>query len=163
VEGVLSVNSEVDVRYPEGLPIPTDQETEARIVTLLDWSSDVDASNVRVNVVAGLVTLQGSVGSYWQKQRAERLASGVNGVMDIKNRLVVVPERAPVDETVADWIVSALDRNPHVDVDSIHVRVDKGAVRLSGTVPNWAGFVAAEEDVKRTAGVTEVRNELVIE
>jgi osmotically-inducible protein OsmY len=162
VWGVQSIDAKLDVHYPTSVGLPTDEEIKDRIVNVIEWGSDVDAADVSVQVLEGLATLQGSVESCWQKQRAEELAAGVTGVRDIKNNLVVVPKKTSLDKAIADWILSALDRETYVDVDSVHVTVDKGSVHLEGTVPNRAGYVAAEESVKRTAGVTDVRNDLAI-
>jgi osmotically-inducible protein OsmY len=57
----------------------------------LTEAGDVDATDIEVKVVAGVVTLSGSVTSRIAKRRAEDLAEGVRGVNDVQNQLCIQP------------------------------------------------------------------------
>jgi hypothetical protein len=50
---------------------------------------DIDATDVEVAVVAGEVTLSGTVATRVQKRLAEDIADGVTGVNEVHNRLRV--------------------------------------------------------------------------
>lgn len=55
-----------------------------------DWlteADDVDASDIEVQVAAGVVTLSGVVESRYAKRRAEDLAESVSGVREVQNIL----------------------------------------------------------------------------
>src|SRR5947209_17041198 len=68
---------------------------DASLQTKLDKAfaadPDVSAANIDATVVNGRVTLVGTVGSDAVKQRAERLAYQVKGVLGVDNKIVVSP------------------------------------------------------------------------
>ncbi|TFF37496.1 BON domain-containing protein [Mucilaginibacter psychrotolerans] len=55
---------------------------------LLRYSATVD-QNIRVNIEANTITLNGTVQSYYQKEEAEKIAWNTPGVMLVKNELIV--------------------------------------------------------------------------
>jgi osmotically-inducible protein OsmY len=65
----------------------SDDRIEEDAHEALTWSHDVDASHIKVRVVGGEVTLEGSVNSWTQKRAAEDALGGVRGITDIHNRL----------------------------------------------------------------------------
>ena len=56
---------------------------------------DIDASDVTVRVENGEVTLEGTVESRRVKYLAEDVCEGIVGLVDVLNRLRVVPRREP--------------------------------------------------------------------
>jgi osmotically-inducible protein OsmY len=65
-------------------------ETIREIVNeLLTEHDGIDASDVDVRVENGEVTLEGMVGSRWEKRLAEDIALSCGGVHDVHNRLRV--------------------------------------------------------------------------
>jgi osmotically-inducible protein OsmY len=162
VLGVISVENNLDVRHPEDVSLPTDQEVEANIRSLLHWSPDVEATEIEVSVASGHVTLEGSVDAYWKKVRAEELASTMAGISGITNRLSVVPSKSLTDKWIAEDIQSALERDASIDDENVEVKVENGNVTLSGQIyTSWA-YRSLHEIVARTAGVVAVRNDLVL-
>lgn len=75
-------------RGPQGYSRSPDRITEDVNEHLMD-DHDVDATNVRVSVDDGEVTLEGTVRSRSEKRRAEDVAERVRGVRDVHNRLRV--------------------------------------------------------------------------
>jgi hypothetical protein len=55
----------------------------------LTWHGQIDATDVRVDVNGGVVTLNGSVNSRRKKRMAEDIAESVSRVMDVQNNLIV--------------------------------------------------------------------------
>ncbi len=53
---------------------------------------DVGGMNIDVNVTKGAVTLTGKVRTEKQKEKAEKVAKKVKGVVSVTNQLVVTPE-----------------------------------------------------------------------
>jgi osmotically-inducible protein OsmY len=141
---------------------PTDQELQVTIKDALLWDSDVDPSDITLTVVSGLVTLDGSVGSYGKKVKAGELAAGIKGVVQVINNLVVVPENGLVDRAVAKDISRALEGNPAVNPDTIDVGIQDGKVRLSGTVPGRRAYQAVEAIFRNIPGVVNIENDLII-
>ncbi|MFW6125756.1 MAG: BON domain-containing protein [Chloroflexota bacterium] len=161
--GVRSVNNELVVRHPPGIPQSRDDEISSRALEALRWNPDIDASSIDVSVAAGWVTLEGTVDAYWKKIRAEELVTDVWGVTGVTNALGVVPSESIDDQRIADDIIAALERNIHTDIDSVDVEVNNGVVFLSGVVPDSAAYVAAYHAAHYAAGVVDINNSPRIE
>jgi len=163
VAGVVGVENDLSVVFPPGSAVPSDERIRESIIRTLRWNPDFDTANIKVSVVSSVVTLEGTVDAYWKKRRAEDLVVGVTGVKEIVNALAVVPSEQVVDKAVAAEIVSAIDRHANVDARSVDVKVNDGKVTLSGTVNNWAAYIAAQDTAEHTTGVFEVENNLTID
>ena len=73
-------------------PAASDDSTlQQKIDTAIAADAAVAASNVDATVAGGRVRLTGTVGSEAVRQRAERLAYGVKGVLAVDNKIVVAP------------------------------------------------------------------------
>lgn len=160
VPGVLSVENDLHVRYPEPRRVPRDSEVRKDIENLFRCNVDIDAADIGVFVVDGSVTLEGTVESLWQKGKAEDLAATVTGV--ITNNIAVVPSKSFNDVIIADDILSALERNINVNVAYINVKVENGRVVLSGKAPNLLVYRTVYDTARHTRGVVEVENNLSI-
>lgn len=160
IPGVGRVEDRLTVRWPP-VYTPGDVELKENVDRALRWNPNIDAYRISTSVSDGVVSLDGAVDGFWKKQHAEKVASDVTGVVDVENRLAVVPTRRITDDAIASEIVNALKRNILVDSDSVDVRVANGVVTLSGSVPSWASVRAAREAAYRTAGVVDVRDNLI--
>ncbi len=161
VPGVGRVEDQLTVRWP---PVYTPSDTELRenVGRALRWDPNVDATRITVDASAGVVSLEGAVDSLWKKIHAERVASDVTGVMQVQNRLAVVPTRKITDEAIASDIVNSLKRNALVDAERVDVRVFNGTVTLSGSLPNWAALRAVRDTAFHTPGVVDVHDAMVV-
>ena len=74
--------------------IQTDDEVESAIVKGIVANPEVFAADLRVEAVAGVVTLWGSVKNEDAKATAEKIARAVPGVREVKNRLTIRPPKA---------------------------------------------------------------------
>ena len=110
----------------------------------------------------GLVTLEGSVDTYWKKVYAEDLASHIRGVVHIANKLTVVPTKRIVDGAIAREIMAALDRNVAVDSDSITVEVENSVVTLSGIQRSRAAKTAVFFTAVYTNGITHIHDRVTV-
>ncbi len=160
MEGVTNVTDHLTVRHISPPALPTDDEIRTAVENTLAWEPAIHEGDIRVSVANGVVTLEGTVETYWKKPYAENRVSGIRGILGIENKLAVVPSKKVEDEVVAQDVVAALDRDVLVDTEMVHVTVNDGVVTLSGTVPGWASRRAAEDDAALTVGVVGVRNEL---
>jgi osmotically-inducible protein OsmY len=160
IQGVTAVDNHIAV--VSSVPAPADLELESTILELLEWSSDIDIDTITVWVKDGHVTLEGTVGSYWQKDIAEDLVAKIKGVLDISDKLTVVPTMDVTDETISHHVVSTLERNLDPDSNSVDVKVQDGVVTLTGTVSGWPSRQAAGEIARQTGGVRHVNNVLMI-
>lgn len=83
-------------RGPQGYT-RSDERIKEDICERLSEHHYIDASQIRVEVSQGVVTLEGSVDDRWQKYQTEDLADATSGVKDIQNHLNV--SRAPRQST----------------------------------------------------------------
>ena len=162
IAGVTDVNNLLTVSIPTTIIVPADQEIRSNVENTLRWNTDVDSSNIDVTVNNGIVTLEGTVGAYWEKWRAENLASALGGVVMVENHLTVVPTESYTDQRIAEDIESALDRNLYVIAEDITVEVEKGVVTLTGTVPTYNARLEAYSAAINTLGVLQVKNNIVV-
>jgi osmotically-inducible protein OsmY len=82
--GVAGVSNEITLRAR-----PQSTNLKSHIERALRRSADLDARFIRVKVVDGLVTLEGAVGSWYARERAQDAAWMAPGVSAVRDLLVV--------------------------------------------------------------------------
>jgi osmotically-inducible protein OsmY len=148
----------------------------------------VDRFEITVTVVEGTALLYGTVDSYFERNRADDLASRVFGVVDVTNHLRVdfdtsstydpyvddayvgqdalagYERRAPLktDAEIEDAIESHLWWSPFVNSDNVTVSVTNGIATLTGTVGSWSERQAATKNAY-DGGATLVSNDLTVD
>jgi osmotically-inducible protein OsmY len=97
IPGVRGVLNHIEVS-----PKTTLRDVRRRIVQALHRNADLDARHIDVKVSGDGVTLTGTVGSWSQRDAAERGAGSAPGIRTVDNRIAVVPvephEIEPPDE-----------------------------------------------------------------
>ncbi|HEX2957676.1 MAG TPA: BON domain-containing protein [Chitinispirillaceae bacterium] len=162
VSGVTAVDNRLDIVFPPEFKRPSDEAILESVKRLLAWDPDIFLERIDAFVHEGRVILEGSVDTLWKKYRAEKLVRDAGGVMVVVNKLVVIPSGENSDERIGQDIISIFNRNSVLDVNSIAVEVQKGIVRLIGTVSGRTAFDVAEDIARYTQGVVNVDNQLVI-
>lgn len=82
------------------------------------------------------------------------------GVVDIENKLTVVPTAKVTDQVIAPEIMNAVDRSDAVNVDAVDIKVKDGVATVSGELPNRAAYEAVLECAYNTFGVKDVKDRL---
>lgn len=133
-----------------------------RVWEELAWHRGLDASDIRVSVTGGAVTLSGTVRSYPEKSDAERAAKLVPGARLVTNELIVsLPSGSEkTDEELGDAVRRALAWDVSVPSDKIKATVREGCVTLEGAVARDCERAAAERAVSYLRGVKAVANRL---
>ncbi len=162
VAGVASVANNLDVQMPSTKSIPKDAKIRENVQMSLSINSDVESYKIDVEVDNGWVTLEGTVNAFWEKISAEEEVLDINGVLGVSNNLAVVPTENYLDETIAENIVDALERNALVTADDIDVTVENGIVTLEGVVKTFSIKKAVYESALYTQGVTGVDNRIIV-
>lgn len=139
----------------------TDVRVRNAVVQQLDWDPEVDASGVGVAAKDGVVTLTGTVPTYFDKLAAERVANGVRGVRGVANDLEVRLRLATTDAEIAAEAVRAL-RLRHNVPPEVQVAVHDGHVTLTGTVTWLFQRQQAERAVRHVKGVRGVFNHITV-
>jgi osmotically-inducible protein OsmY len=179
--GVTSVDNQLEVTAE----VPgSDAELEERIRAALARNPLIRASEIEVDVKAGVVTLDGTVTNAAEKAEAEDVAATIDGVTEVENELFVsrpfgiscssyyqpyfphvyCPGYAPSIPLRSDPEILADIRNeffwsPFVDSDRVQVLVDDGRVTLTGQVDTHRERVEAVSNAFQ-GGAIAVNDEL---
>lgn len=86
VKGVREVVNELKVAPPEEI---TDEDIQSDLERAFARSRYVDTNRVSVSVRNGIVTLSGTVGDYYAYRTVQEIANYTNGVIDVRNQLVI--------------------------------------------------------------------------
>jgi osmotically-inducible protein OsmY len=160
ITGVRDVKNQLQVDFRT--EVPAESEIKSNIEQAFTGDNELYPFDIQISVETGWVTLAGTVDAFWKKVRAEDLAFSMRGVAGVTNKITVVPKQTIADESIAESIVNALDRNVNVNVDDINVAVENGTVALNGTVPTWSAKRAAYDTARYTLGVKEVKDQVAV-
>jgi hypothetical protein len=94
----------------------------------------------------------------WNKFKAEDLLSNMTGIVEIINKLVVVPTETRIDQAISEEITASLERNIHGELKEVNVPVKDQVVTLTGKVPGWEIYHLVRDVLRYTLGVIDVRN-----
>jgi len=179
--GVLRVVNRLKVRP---LQPYSDSNLESIIERAFVRDPIVESFQITVDVRNGVVDLYGSVGTVFEKDQAEDIASRVNGVITVNNYIVVSaiadrylnewrygrdvghPYGPPVrrlqtDADIKEEIEDEFFWSPFVNGDTIDVSVKSGTATLTGTVGSWTEYNAASDNAYE-GGAAVVDNQLKV-
>lgn len=162
VPGVRVVKNDLSVKIPLGVTLPTDTDIRENIEIKLLWDSQLNDSNINVDATGGIVTLSGTVDSYWEKSLAEDIAYNTHGVTGVINHLTVRISESVSDDEIANDIRKAYKRNDIIDEKNINISVKDGIVNLSGTVPSYVIKKQAVKIAEYTRGVINVTDDIAV-
>ncbi len=142
-----------------------DRELQQHVQNALEFEPSIEATAIGVSVDNGIVTLRGDVGTFHEKQTAERVTQSVFGVRGLANDLVVRPTNgyARTDSDIARDAATALELNFIVPRAHVAVSVTDGWLTLKGHVTWQYQKNAAAHAVRDLAGVLGVSNHIVVE
>ncbi len=137
----------------------TDMQLKQDIEDELRWDPKINAAHIGVSVDNGVVSLLGAVDSFAEKWAAEDATKRVSGVRTVAQELTVkvLAEHARTDAEIAAAAQSALEWDIYVP-KTVIVKVDHGAVTLSGPVGWNYQREAAARAVRHLTGVVTVHN-----
>ena len=159
VSGVRALADTLKVTLPTKFG-RSDTDIAKAAATSLDWDIEVP-TGVKVKVVDGWVTLEGSVEWQYQKKAAERAVMHLTGVRGITDLIVVRPAKASVAD-VSKKIHEALKRSAEWDAERITVEALDGKVTLRGKVRSFAERDDAERAAWAALGVSAVDDKIVV-
>jgi hyperosmotically inducible protein len=136
--------------------------------TALYLADDVQGTSINVDTINGRVSLFGKVRSEQEKAKATAEVRKVEGVVDVKNYLQIVPpaKEAHVqrsDDAIKSDVAAALKSDPVLDNSSISVKsVNKGVVLLTGKAASWNDNVRALHLTSGKPGVVRIVSEIEV-
>jgi len=145
--------------------VRADENIKRDIVEELYWDERVNAAEINVEVLDGIVTLSGSVPTYISRSAAINDTWGIKDVLDVEDRInVIFPPtfEIPADAEINEMVRSTLIWNADIHSDNIDARVTNGVVTMTGTVDKYWKKWKAESLVAEVKGVVDVQNELAI-
>lgn len=150
----------------------SDARQEGSVWTAIALNRHLNPFKIDVDVESGTAILTGTVESDIDRDLAEQVALGIDGVNKVDNRLQVdanVGSRASGEPTLSDrfsdatltaTVKSKLLWNRHTEGLNINVTTQNGVVTLDGEASNSAASELAERLAEDTDGVRAVRNNL---
>ena len=148
VRGVRAIAVEIDVRLPAGAKT-NDDEIAARAASILAWQMPA-VDTLKASVEKGWITLRGEVKYYYQRDDAER--AGVSNAIGVRPGIT--------SRDIRERITKAFERNAGLESSAIDVKVEGGAVTLTGNVRAWYERQVAERAAWAAPGVTHVHDHL---
>ena len=142
----------------------TDLELKKDILAELEYDPSVNATDIRVSVSQGIVSLKGPVSSYAAKLAAMQAAKRVAEVKGVTSDVAVhLPDSSRrTDDAIAAAAAKAIGWLIEVPPGAVTVMVRDGWLTLEGVV-EWAHQkTAAEEAVQRLAGIKGISNLIII-
>ena len=142
-----------------------DEQIKKEVVDQLYWDTRIDASDVKVEVTNGVVTLSGTVPDYMGFRAAGNDVWDIPGVLRVDNRLMVrypAEVSIPGKEEMVGLIENMIRWNANLDETKIMVTSEDGRIKLEGSVDSYWKKSRAEEIVHDVVGVVEVVNELAV-
>lgn len=185
--GVWHIRNLLKVRPVQVL---NDDKIMQNIKSALLRDSAVDSQLIEVRAKSGVVGLSGFVDSYYEKAQVENIASRANGVVDVRNAIVVnyptsiyyntghdldwnLPSffKIPAvhdasspyvsDAAIQHEIEAELFWSPYVDQYQVTVKVNYGVATLTGKVDSWFEYEMATENAYK-GGARQVSNNIVV-
>jgi osmotically-inducible protein OsmY len=161
VFGVRDVANDIVVKVP-GSPGRTDTEIAQAVRHALEWDVFVPDKHIMSTVSNGVVTLEGEVTTWSQRESAGQAVRDLSGVREVLNEIVVKPPRVE-PAVVRKAIEGALARRAERQAGRVWFEVEDGAVKVHGAVGSWAEKEAVIGAAKGTPGVRMVEDLLRIE
>lgn len=169
VRGVSKVHNELHVTYRLDRP---DNAIRQDVIASIERDVYLAGLPITATVTDGEVTLNGTVGSAYEKDRAGNDARWVGNVKVLKNDLKVewwenrgtrrklpMPSDTELQKAVHDELYKDLRiEDPFV----LTVKCSHGHTTLEGTVPSYYQKRLAEKDTRDVAGVGWVTNSLTV-
>jgi osmotically-inducible protein OsmY len=162
VTNVLRVENLLEVQIPDEIGKPNDSEIRDNLIQRISWNSQVREDGISADIEDGIVTLRGTVNSFWERQIAADIAGDIRGIVKVDNQLVVKPVYSIEDKLIRADILEAYRRNNLVDEGNIHVDVKDGVASLSGVVSHYVIKKAAYDLAMYTKGVRGVEDNTTI-
>ncbi len=142
----------------------SDSQIKAEVLHELKWDTQVNETEVGVQVHHGVVTLTGTVATWAKRVAACAAAHRVTGVLDVADDLEVqlyAPSQR-TDTELAEAVRAALKSRVLIPEHRILTTISNGAVTLSGCVDYAWHRDEAARVIGHLEGVRAVTNEIEV-
>jgi osmotically-inducible protein OsmY len=184
-KNVVGVHRVKDYLKVRPVFIPLDNDLSASVTNALVKNPELEKWKIEVTANHGVVYLNGAVDSYFQKSKAEDIASKTKGVIAVENNLKIsddndyyfntyygwnsyyppyqidVASNYQPDESIQENIIDELWWSPYVNEDEVNVVVQNGTAKLDGVVDTRREKLYAEINALE-GGAVKVENNLQV-
>ena len=142
----------------------SDSAIQSDVLQELKWDPSVTHEHIGVAVSNGIVTLSGTVPTFFEKSAAEKAAQRVSGVTAVVEQIEIKPVGSYKrdDQDIAEAILNQFKWHSQILEDNVHVKVEDGWVTLTGEFDWEYQRTAAEDAVRRLLGVKGITNRITI-
>ncbi len=142
----------------------TNDTLKTNVHNKLAFEPGLNSNTINVSIENGIVTLSGTVRTFFEKKLAERAVQNVRGVKGVVEELKVdfgsTTQRS--DKEIAEAAVRTLEWDVVIPKDKIQVTVENGEIRLTGEVTQQYQKEKAYHDVRSLYGVKNIFNYIEI-
>lgn len=156
---VVSVDNHLRISAEERL---SDREITDELVRSLRAHPRIADEDLEVSCEGGVVTVSGTVDSFWKRTRVLDILRQQAGVIEIVNAIAVAGGSV-TDEELAHRIAELLRRKARIDENTVSVEVDGGIATLRGTVPTWMVRSLAYETAANMEGIRDIIDEIDVD
>jgi osmotically-inducible protein OsmY len=134
-------------------------DLQEEIIEQLAYDPRIDAQDIAVTVLEGVVTLRGTVPNLIERWEAENAVKRLRGIRGIADELTVDLPTTHVrtDTDIALALERRFESNPRVPTN-VQFVVKDGRVSLTGEVPWFYQSEEALHEARRIIGVKDVSN-----
>jgi osmotically-inducible protein OsmY len=147
---------------PDLYPQFSDDKISKDLTDRLKESEEINAENINVSTLEGIVKLTGTADNLMSKEKAEEIASTIQGVHGVINQLHVETVKIP-DAELKERINTLFEFDPAVDVNQLAVNVNNGQVEIVGMVDSWSERELAGYIMKSVEGITSITNRIAVD
>jgi osmotically-inducible protein OsmY len=143
----------------------TNADLQKEVQDAIKWEPLLSAAEIGVTAKEGVITLTGTVDSYWKKSEAEEAAKSVTGVKAVVEKIEIKFKDGLVkkdDNDIATGVLKAFEQNIEVPNGKVKVIVEKGWITLEGDLEWNFQREAAKNAVSILTGVVGVTNNIRI-
>jgi len=168
VRGVKEVKNYISTKWSKSR---SDLEIRSDAFSVLGRDVYLTGMPLSVSVQDGIVTLSGTVGNAYEKDRAGDDVRWIDNVADLKNDISVdwsedrgikSNNETPSDDLLKQTVRKLLDQDSRLVADDITIRTSFGEVTLDGSVRSDYEKQIAGRDVKNIVGFAWLVNNLVV-
>jgi osmotically-inducible protein OsmY len=141
--------------------MPSDGTLKQAVRKSLDQDSRIVANQIALRAFFGVVTLDGSVSSDYEKRIAGENARDVVGVGWVTNNLLVRADQRE-DWAIEDDVRFNLNSDATLEGFGLGARVNKGVVTLTGSVHTWYQWSHASDVASRVRGVKSAIDNITV-
>lgn len=142
----------------------SNEELQKNVVDAINWEPLLQAAQIGVMAIDGLVTLTGSVNTYAKKAEAEHAAKNVDGVKTVVENIEVVfnTKDRKTDAEIASAIENAFRWHWDIPAEKVTVTVENGWVFIEGELEWNYQKEAASNAVCNLIGIRGITNNIAI-